>query len=94
MRPLTVITGIVLGSCLSITVSLVAVMIMFLVLRDEHPRLVAEFDAMRASLALFSAMTAISALSFYGLLIRHKWRIPAQVLMWLGVALVGVYYWP
>lgn len=94
MRPLTVITGIVLGSCLSITVSLVAVMIMFLVLRDEHPRLVAEFDAMRASLALFSAMTAISALSFYGLLIRHKWRIPAQVLMWLGVALAGLYYWP
>jgi hypothetical protein len=94
MRPLTVITGIVLGSCLSITISLVAVLIMFLVLRGEHPRLMAEFDAMRASLALFSAMTAISALSFYGLLIRHKWRLPAQVLMWAGVVLAGFYYWP
>lgn len=94
MRPLTVITGIVLGSCLSITVSLMAVLIMFLVLRGQHPRLEAEFDAMTASLALFSAMTAISALSFYGLLIRHKWRAAAQALMWLGVILTGVYYWP
>ncbi|HET6630005.1 MAG TPA: hypothetical protein VFG91_09545 [Woeseiaceae bacterium] len=74
--------------------SLVAVMIMFLLLRDDYPRLVAEFDAMRGSLALFSAMTAISALSFYGLIIRHKWRIPAQLLMWLGLVLVGFYYWP
>jgi hypothetical protein len=94
MRPLTVITGIVLGSSLSITISLVAVLIMFLVLRGEHPRLDAEFDAMTASLVLFSAMTAISALSFYGLLIRHKWRAAAQALMWLGVVLTGFYYWP
>ncbi len=94
MRPLTVLTGIVLGSCLSISISLVAVMIMFLILGGEHPRLAAETDAMRVSLALFSVMTAISALSFYGLLIRHKWRIPAQMLMWLGLVLVGFYYWP
>jgi hypothetical protein len=94
MRPLTVITGIVLGSCLSISVSLMAVLVMFLVLGDEHPRLAAEFGAMRASLALFSAMTAISALSFYSLLIRHKWRGVAQLLMWLGLIATGYYYWP
>ncbi len=94
MRPLTVITGIVLGSCLSITISLVAVLIMFVLLRGEHPRLVAEFEAMSTSLALFSAMTAISALSFYGLIIRHKWRMAAQLLMWAGLVVVGFYYWP
>lgn len=94
MRPLTVITGIVLGSCASITVSLMAVLIIFLVLGDEHPRLSAEFPAMRASLALFTAMTAVSGVSFYALVIRHKWRVPAQVLMWAGVVGTGWYYWP
>src|SRR5690606_27629872 len=39
MRPLTVITGIVLGSCVSISVSLGAVLFIFLVLGDEYPRL-------------------------------------------------------
>lgn len=94
MRPLTVITGIVLGSCASITVSLVAVLIMFLVLGDEYPRLNAEFPAMSASLGLFILMTAVSGLSFYSLVTRHKWRMPAQLLMWAGVAVTGWYYWP
>lgn len=94
MRPLTVITGVVLGSCLSITVSLLAVLVIFLLLGDDHPRLAAEFGAMRASLGVFSAMTAISALSFYSLLIHHKWRVAAQLTMWLGLAATGYYYWP
>lgn len=94
MRPLTVITGIVLGSCASITVSLVAVLVMFLVLGDEYPRLNAEFSGMSASLGLFLVMTTVSGLSFYSLIIRHKWRVPAQLLMWAGLAATGWYYWP
>jgi hypothetical protein len=94
MRPLTVITGIVLGSCVSITVSLAAVLFIFLILGEDYPRLDAEFGALITSLLIFSAMTTISALSFYSLLIRHRWRAPAQVLMWLGVVVTGFYYWP
>jgi hypothetical protein len=94
MRPLTVITGIVLGSCVSITVSLAAVLFIFLVLGDDYPRLDVEFGALTASLLIFTAMTTISALSFYGLIIRHPWRAAAQVLMWLGLIAIGSYYWP
>jgi hypothetical protein len=39
-------------------------------------------------------MTLISGLSFYSILIRHEWRRGAQILMWLGVAATGAYYWP
>lgn len=94
MRPLTVITGIVLGSCASVAVSLIAVLIMFLVLGEEHPRLAAEFPSMRASLALFASMTVISGLSFYALVMKHKWRLAAQLVMWAGVVATGWYYWP
>lgn len=94
MRPLTVITGIVLGSCVSIAVSLAAVLVIFLILGDDYPRLDAEFRGLTTSLLIFSVMTGISGLSFYALLIRHRWRAAAQAVMWAGLLLTGGYYWP
>lgn len=94
MRPLTVINGIVLGSCLSISVSLGLVLIVFLVISDDYPRLEAEFRPLSASLAVFLSMTAISAASFYSLLINHRLRWVAQALLWVGLAATGWYYWP
>ena len=94
MKPSTVITGIVLGTCLSIAVSLAAVMLMFVVLGDDYPRVNYEFDSLTTSLAVFSAMTAISAVSFYGLLVRHPTRLVALALMWAGVAATAWFYWP
>ena len=93
MKPLTVITGIVLGSCLSIALSLAAVMLMFFVLGEEYPRVAHESGALAMSLGLFTCMTAISAMSFYSLLIQHPARWWAQALMWLGLALTGLYFW-
>ena len=94
MRPLTVINGIVLGTCLSIAVSLAAVVLMFLVLDDEYPRLGYEFRALITSMAIFLAMTAIAAVSFYGLLKNHPARHVAQIALWAGVLATTYYYWP
>ncbi len=94
MRPLTVINGIILGTCLSIAVSLAAVVLMFLILDDEYPRLGYEFRALIASLAIFIAMTAISAVSFYWLLVRHHWRFAAQGGLWAGIAMTVYYFLP
>ena len=93
MKPLTVVTGIILGSCLSIALSLAAVLLMFLVLGEEYPRVEYEFGALTVSLGIFVCMTAVSAMSFYSLLIQHRFRVPAQLAMWLGLALTGLYYW-
>jgi hypothetical protein len=94
MRPLTVITGIVMGSCLSITASLAAVLIMFLLLGDEYPRLQEEFGSLVTSLLIFLTMTCISGLSFYALLMKYPWRGIPQAAMWLGLAATGYAYWP
>lgn len=94
MRPLTVINGIFFGSCLSIAISLGFVLIVFLVIGTDHPRLEAEFRPLTLSLSIFLGMTAISAASFYSLLINHRWRWPAQVLLWVGLGATGWYYWP
>ena len=94
MRPLTVITGVLLGSSLSIAFSLGAVLIIFAVLGDEYPRLDREFGPLLASFSIFTIMTAISAASFYSLARHHSLRWLAQGLMWLGYIATAAYYWP
>ena len=92
MRPLTVITGILLGSCLAITISLGAVLIVFLILGDDYPRLQSEFRPLLSSVFIFLVMTIISAASFYTLLINHPARWWAQALMWSGLAATSWYF--
>ena len=94
MRPLTVVTGILLGSCLSISFSLAAVMLVFLILGDDYPRLSHEIRPLFTSFAIFIGMTAISALSFYTLLKDHAARWPLQGVMWLSLLATGFYFWP
>ncbi|MEL7185407.1 MAG: hypothetical protein AAFN50_03085 [Pseudomonadota bacterium] len=94
MRPLAAVTLIILGSCLAITVSLGAVIIIVLVLGDEYPRLQNEFSALLSSVAIFFTMTVISALSFYTSLKTHKARFWLQALMWAALLATGWYYWP
>lgn len=94
MRPLTVITGVILGSCLSIAVSLAMVLIVVLIIGDESPRLEREFTPLLRSLLIFVGMTVIGAGSFYALLRRHRLRLVAQLVLWLGVVATGWYYWP
>ena len=94
MRPLSVITLIILGSSFAITFSLAAVVLVVLILGDDYPRLQREFDPLLSSLLLFLVMTAIAAASFYSLLKEHALRYWLQAAMWLAMFLVGLYYWP
>ena len=94
MRPLAVVTLIILGSCFAITLSLTAVIVVVLVLGDEYPRLQGEFRPLLSSLVIFVGMTSISALSFYSVMKNHAARYWAQALMWSGLFLTGYYYWP
>ena len=79
---------------MAITVSLAAVLVVFLVLGDDYPRVQSEFDALLASVLIFLGMTAISGVSFYTLLINHKTRFIAQAALWGGLAATTLYYLP
>ncbi len=59
MRLLTVVTGILLGSSLSIAFSLAAVVVIFVILGDDYPRLGQEYGSLLTSFSIFTAMTAI-----------------------------------
>ena len=94
MRPLSVVTLIILGSSFAITFSLAAVLLVVLILGDEYPRLQGEFEPLVKSLILFLGMTAIAAASFYTLIKNHAARYWLNAAMWLGLFGVGYYYWP
>lgn len=94
MRPLSVVTLIILGSSFAITFSLAAVALVFLILGDEYARLQREFDPLIQSLVMFIGMTAISAASFYTLAINHPARYWLNAAMWVALFGVGYYYWP
>lgn len=94
MRPLMVINGFLLGSCLSITVSLLLVLVVFIVIGDDHPRIQYEFRPLLSSMFIFLGMTIISAGSFYSLVIVHRARFWLQALMWAGLAATGWHFWP
>jgi hypothetical protein len=94
MRPLSVVTLIILGSSFAITFSLAAVLLVVLILGDEYPRLQGEFEPLVQSLILFLGMTAIAAASFYTLIKNHAARYWLNAAMWIGLFGVGYYYWP
>lgn len=94
MRPLSVVTLIVLGSSFAITFSLAAVALVVVLLGTDHPRLASEFEPLLKSLALFLGMTVVAAASFYSLARKLAMRFWLQGAMWLSLIGIGYYYWP
>ena len=94
MRPFTVLIGILLGSAASITIGLGTVLIVFLVLKGEHPDLAREMPQLTGSLIAFTALTAASAGSFLGQLKLRSWRGWAHLATAACLGGVVLLYWP
>ena len=94
MKPLTIITGVLLGSSGAITLGLAVVMLIFLFSGLDQPRIKDEFSPLAGSVTLFAILTAVSAVSFVGVLRERAWRWWAQGAMWLLAIGIGRYYWP
>lgn len=94
MRPSVVLLGFLLGSSAAISFALAGVALVFALLRSDYPRLDEEIGPLIIHLTLFLALTAASALSFYGALIGARWRRPAFVGLAVLLAALTAYYWP
>lgn len=94
MRPSAVLTGIVLGSSVGITVSLTVVLFLYLVMGGEHPEMQRETPALVRHTLIFLVFTAIAAAAFYGTLLAKRWRWSAVAAMLAAIAALTGYYWP
>jgi hypothetical protein len=93
VRPLTVLTGIVLGSSAATTFGLGATVVVFLVLSGEVPEFRAELPMLAVYLVLFIGLTALAGVSFVGLAKNRPWRRWAQGAMWGALAGLAALYW-
>jgi hypothetical protein len=94
MRPFTVLIGIVLGSAASITFGLGTVLIVFCVLKGEHPELTREVPRLVSSLVAFTLLTAAAAGSFLGQVKVRPWRAWAHLATATCLGAVVLLYWP
>lgn len=92
MRPLTVLTGIVLGSSAATTFGLGTTLIVFLVLSGETPRFREELPLLAGYVVIFVGLTALAAVSFIGQARNTPWRRWAQLAMWGTLAGLAVLY--
>jgi hypothetical protein len=92
LRPLTVLTGIVLGSAAAASFSLSATLVVFLFLREDNPQFRSEMPMLTLYTAASVILTGVAAISFMGEVRERPWRRWSQAGMWgLLVALVLAY---
>lgn len=94
MSPLTVFTGIVMGSAVTIALGLAMTLAVFLILSGEHPRLALEYGTLLTSFGLFFALALAAAYAFVGVLRHRTWRWYAQAATWVMILVIGMHYWP
>jgi hypothetical protein len=94
MRPLTILLGIVMGSTVSLAVGLLGTWIVILFLPKDAERFAPEHAALLQSIAMFTALAAATAFSFYGDLRLRTWRLRAHIVSLLLMATTIWVYWP
>lgn len=94
MRPLTVILGIVLGSVFSLAFGLGVVLMIFGLRAGEDSRYVLEIPELARATGIFSLLSVLSALAFFGSLRAAAWRRWSLLALVVGLVGLGLYYRP
>jgi hypothetical protein len=94
MSPLAVLTGIILGSAVTIAIGLAMVLVVFLLMAGEYPQFARESPSLLKSFGLFLTLGFVSGYAFVATLRQASWIWYAQAATWLTVAALCLYYWP
>jgi len=94
IQPLTVLSGVILGTAVSIGFGLSVVCFIFWLLQGDYPRLESELPELLRSTAIFLILSVVAAAGFYGSLKRTFWRRWSFAALWFLLLLTGFYYWP
>jgi len=94
MSPLAVLTGIIMGSAVTITIGLAMVLVVFLTMSREYTAFAREYDSLIVSFGLFLGLSFVASYAFVGTLRERRWRWWAQAAMWATVGAIALHYWP
>lgn len=91
MRPITVLNGILFGSCVALFLGTAVTLLIFVIIGPETPSIKAELDSLTVFAVIFLGMLLLSGGSFYGHLRMRPWRWWSQAFTLAGLA-ATVYY--
>ena len=94
MHPFTAVLGFLAGSLVSLAFGLAVVLLIFWMLQNDHPRFAAELPEIARAFLMFFVLAVLAAVGFLGVVREREWRYMPLALTWLGLLLVGWYYWP
>jgi hypothetical protein len=94
MSPLAVLTGIIMGSAVTISIGLAMVLAVFLMMGGEYPALTREYGPLLSSFGLFLCLAFSASYAFVGVLRHTRWRWYAQGGTWLLMAGLAWHFWP
>lgn len=94
MTPFTAILGVITGSLVSLAFGLGVTLLVFFALRDENARFSSELPELARAVAMFGLLAGVSSVGFVQTLRQHKLRHATLGVLWIGLVLVGWYYWP
>jgi len=94
MRPLVVLLGIVMGSAVSIALTLLMVGLVFLLLPEYGARIADESGALWWASLIAAVLAGIAVTSFYGELRLRRWRYAAHLALTVMLAFSLWIYWP
>ena len=83
-----------MGSTVSLSLGLIGTWIVILCLPHEAARFAPEHAPLLQAIAIFTALAAASALSFYGDLRSRRWRLAAHAISLALLATTVWVYWP
>ena len=95
MRPLAFLLGVVAGSAVAIAVCLAMVLVVFLLLRSDHPEFGEELPALARFTALFVVFGAVGVASLVAQLRARPWRWWAisALAVWSIVVVIATRLW-
>lgn len=94
MRPLTVLNGIIFGSCVSIFIGIAVTWLLFQLLAPENPSLQLELETLGVYALLFLGLVLVSGVAFLGQLLRKSWRWWAEAALLVAGSLAVFYLLP
>ena len=94
VKPLTVITGVLMASSGAIAVGLVVVAFIYWAVGADAPHVRREIPTLWSNAAIFAAFTVASVAAFYSQLLEKRGRWAATAAHAAAFGGIVLYYWP
>lgn len=94
MRPLAVITGVLMASSGAIAMGLAVVVLIYLIIGTDEPQVRREIPTLLLNSAIFLCYTALAVAAFYAQVKAKSWAPTAVAVMVAALAALVWYYLP